>query len=286
MNRLNREQRAQILHLLCEGSSIRAITRMTGVSKNTVSKLLTDAGCAVAAFQDTALRNLSCKRVQVDEIWSFVYAKERNVGTAKRAPQRSGDCWTWTALCADTKLLLSWWVGSRDADSGHAFMSDVASRLANRVQLTSDGHKVYLVAVDAAFGENIDYAMLVKQYGKAFEGPARYSPPECIGCKRTAITGNPDKKHISTSYVERSNLTLRMHNRRFTRLTNAFSKKIENHVHAIALHCKYYNFVRIHKTLRVTPAMAAGVTNKLWEVSDIVRLIEAAQDAGHLRKAA
>ncbi len=279
MNRLSKEDRARILHLLCEGSSIRAITRVTGASKNTVAKLLGDAGCAVAAFQDEALRNLKCQRVQVDEIWSFVGSKEKNTSAEKKA-QGNGDCWTWTALCADTKLLLSWWVGSRDADSGNAFMADVASRLANRVQLTSDGHKVYLQAVDKAFGDNIDFAMLVKMYGKAFEGPARYSPPECIGCKRTKITGNPDKDHVSTSYVERSNLTIRMHSRRFTRLTNAFSKKIENHIHAVALHCMYYNFVRIHKTLRVTPAMAAGVTQRLWEVSDIVALVEAAEAKG------
>ena len=276
MNRLPKEDRARILHLLCEGSSIRAITRMTGASKNTVAKLLRDAGCAVAAFQDEALRNLKCERVQVDEIWSFMGSKEKNASAEKKA-QGNGDCWTWTALCADTKLLLSWSVGSRDADSGDTFMADVASRLANRVQLTSDGHKAYLQAVDNAFGKNIDYAMLVKVYGKAFEGSVRYSPPECLGCKRTKITGNADKDHVSISYVERSNLTIHTHTRRFTRLTNAFSKKIENHIHAVALHCMYYNFVRIHRTLRVTPAMAAGVTSKLWEISDIVALVEKAE---------
>jgi IS1 family transposase len=276
MSKLSPDERAKIIHLLCEGSSIRAITRMTGASKNTVAKLLVSAGCAVAEYQDKALRNLTCKRVQVDEIWSFVGSKEKNTSVEKKA-QGNGDCWTWMALCADSKLLLSLWVGSRDADSGNAFMQDVASRLANRVQLTSDGHKVYLQAIEGAFGGDVDYAMLVKMYGKPYEGERRYSPLVCTGCKRTKITGSPDPDHVSTSYVERSNLTLLMHSRRFTRLTNAFSKKIENHIHAIALHCMYYNFVRIHKTLRVSPAMAAGVTSKLWEVKDIVALIEQAE---------
>lgn len=276
MNRLSRETRSQIIHLLCEGSSIRAITRLTGASKNTVAKLLRDAGCAVAEFQHDALRNLKCQRVQVDEIWAFVGSKEKNTKPEKKI-EGHGDCWTWTAICADSKLLISTFVGNRDGAAAYAFMRDVASRLAHRVQLTSDGHAPYLWAVEDAFGDDVDYAQLVKLYGQPVEGAKRYSPPECIGCKRHRVTGNPDPGHISTSFVERSNLTIRMHSRRFTRLTNAFSKKVDAHAHAVALHAMYYNFVRIHKTLRMTPAMAAGVTPKLWEVSDIVELVEKAE---------
>jgi IS1 family transposase len=274
MNRLTRKQRAQILHLLCEGQSIRAVTRLTGCSKNTVAKLLVAAGHACAAYQDKALRNLPCKRVQMDEIWSFVYAKNDNVAKAKRAPATAGDVWTWTALCADTKLLVSWLLGGRDANDAAAFVTDLRSRLAERIQLTSDGHRVYLEAVGDAFGEEVDYAMLVKIYGSDPQAETRYSPVKCIGAEKKPKIGNPDRDHISTSYVERSNLTMRMHMRRFTRLTNAFSKKVENHAAAIALHTMYYNFVRIHQTLRVTPAMAAEVTDKLWEMDDIVTLVE------------
>jgi IS1 family transposase len=210
----------------------------------------------------------------MDEIWSFVYAKNDNVKKAKNAPPEAGDVWTWTALCADTKLLVSWYLGSRDMDAAMAFVGDLESRLANRIQLTSDGHRPYLTAVDSVFGGDVDYAMLVKIYGADPQAETRYSPAKCIGAEKHPKIGNPDRKHISTSYAERSNLTMRMHMRRFTRLTNAFSKKLENHAAAIALHTMYYNFVRIHQTLRVTPAMAAGVTEKLWDVSDIVAMLE------------
>jgi len=274
MNRLDRKTRAQILHLLCEGQSIRAVTRLTGANKNTVAKLLVSAGHACAAYQDKTLRNLSCKRVQMDEIWSFVYAKASNVEKAKAAPERAGDVWTWTAICADTKLLVSWLLADRSTNAAVEFVADLRSRLANRVQLTSDGHRPYLDAVEETFGEDVDYAMLVKHYGTPPQSETRYSPAICTGAEKRPKIGNPDAKHISTSYVERSNLTMRMHMRRFTRLTNAFSKKVENHAAAIALHTMYYNFVRIHQTLRVTPAMAAGVTDKLWEVADIVAVLE------------
>jgi IS1 family transposase len=280
MNKLPREKRAQILHMLVEGNSLRAVTRMTGVSINTVTKLLIDAGKACAEYQDRAFRNLSCRRIQVDEIWSFTYSKQKNVAAAKRKDLAYGDTWTWTAICADTKLIPSWLVGGRDSDYAMAFMDDLARRLAHRVQLTSDGHKAYLEAVEGAFGGDVDYAMLVKLYGTAPEAAkGRYSPAECIGARKTPVEGNPDPDHVSTSYAERQNLTMRMHMRRFTRLTNAFSKKVENHAHAVALHFMYYNFVRIHKSLRTTPAQAAGVTEKLWEIGDIADLVEAAEPA-------
>jgi IS1 family transposase len=273
MNKLDREARAHILQLLCEGSSIRAITRLTGASKNTVIKLVVDAGNAASWYQDRVFRNLTCKRLQVDEIWNFVYAKQKNVAKAKTAPANAGDVWTWTAIDADTKVMPSWFVGGRDSDSAIIFVDDLASRLASRVQLTSDGHRAYLEAVEGAFGADIDYAQLVKIYGASPESmKGRYSPAECTGAIKTPIEGNPDPKHISTSYVERSNLTIRTHTRRFTRLTNAFSKKVENHAHAVALHMLYYNFVRIHRTLRTTPAMAAGVTKRLWEMKDAVEM--------------
>ena len=276
MNKLDTKTRAQVIHMLCEGQSIRAITRIMGMSKNTVAKLLSDAGAVCAEYQDEALINLTSRRIQVDEIWSFTYAKQKNVATAKAAPEGAGDTWTWTAIDADTKLVMSWLVGGRDSEYAMGFMDDLAKRLANRVQLTSDGHKAYLEAVEGAFGGDIDYAMLVKIYGNSPESAkGRYSPAECTGSKKVRVEGNPDKKHVSTSYAERQNLTMRMHMRRFTRLTNGFSKKVEAHANAVALHFMYYNFVRIHATLRMTPAMAAGVTDKLWEVSDIVALIEA-----------
>lgn len=274
MHKLDREARSHILHLLCEGNSIRGACRLTGASKKAVSKLMVDAGQAAAWYQDRVFRNLTCKRIQVDEIWAFVYAKQKNIPAAKAAPNGAGDVWTWTAIDADTKLIPSWHVGGRDSDEAMIFMDDLASRLANRVQLTSDGHKAYLEAVEGAFGANVDYAMLVKLYGPAPEGQRRYSPAECIGAHKERIEGNPDPKYISTSYAERSNLSVRMHTRRFTRLTNAFSKKVENHAHSVALFAMYYNFVRIHKTLRTTPAMAAGVTSRLWEISDIVDVLE------------
>jgi IS1 family transposase len=277
MNKLSREDRARILHLLCEGSSIRAVTRLTGASKNTVTKLLIDAGHACLAYHDQHVRNLKTRRVQVDEIWTFTYAKQKNVARAKAAPEGAGDTWTWTAIDADTKLMISWLVGGRDAEFALMFMDDLRGRLANRVQLTSDGHSAYLKGVEESFGDDIDYAQLVKMYGApAGDGPERrYSPTECIGAEKRPVTGNPDAKHISTSYAERQNLNMRMHMRRFTRLTNAFSKKVENHALSVALFTTYYNFVRIHKTLRVTPAMAAGLTDKLWEIGDIVGVLGA-----------
>ena len=274
MNRLTIEERAKILHLLCEGMSIRAITRLTGASKNTVAKLLIDAGKACAAYHDANVRDVKAARVQVDEIWSFTYAKQKNVATAKDAPEGAGDTWTWTAIDADSKMILSYLVGGRDAEYAMWFMDDLAARLANRVQLTSDGHKAYLEAVEGAFGADVDYAQLVKMYGPTITAPGRYSPAECTGSKKIRVMGSPDIAAVSTSYVERQNLTMRMHMRRFTRLTNAFSKKVENHAHAVALHMMYYNFVRIHKTLRVTPAMQAGVTDRLWEIADIAKLVE------------
>jgi len=249
---------------------------MTGVAKDTVTKLLARVGQACADYQDKALRNLPCKRIQCDEIWSFCYAKEKNLPDDLRGKFGYGDVWTWTALCADTKLVPCWRVGDRNAWHAQHFMYDLASRLANRVQLTTDGHRAYLDAVDVAFGNNIDYAMLVKLYGNPPQGKeSRYSPPECIGAIATTVTGNPDRKHISTSYVERQNLSMRMYMRRFTRLTNAFSKKVENHEHALALYFMYYNFCRVHQTLRVTPVMEAGVSDHVWELREVVELAQA-----------
>lgn len=278
MNKLTTQQRAQILHLLCEGCSIRAITRLTGTSKNTVTKLLVDAGKACADYHDAHVRGVKSKRVQCDEIWSFCYAKAKNVEDAKKAVEGAGDVWTWTALDADTKLTISYAVGGRDAECAKVFMDDLRSRLANRVQLTTDGHKAYLQAVENAFGADIDYAQLVKIYGKEAseaKNEKRYSPVDYVTSRKDNVTGRPSVRHISTSYVERQNLNLRMGMRRFTRLTNAFSKKIDNHCHAIALYMMYCNFVRIHQSLRVTPAMQAGLTNKLWDMQDIVRIIDA-----------
>jgi IS1 family transposase len=274
MSKLTKTERAHIISLLCEGMSIRAIVRLTGASKNTIAKLLVDVGHAVTAYQDKALRNLKCQRVQLDEIWSFIYCKNDNVKRATAAPAEAGDVWTWTAIDADSKLLVSWYLGARDTDAAMHFVTDLRSRLANRIQLTSDGHRPYLTAVDTVFGDDVDFAMLHKIYGAEPAGQKRYSPAKCIGAEKRPMIGEPDKKHISTSYVERANLTMRMHMRRFTRLTNAFSKKMENHAATIALHSMYYNFVRIHQTLKMSPAMAAGVTEKLWEVSDIVQVLE------------
>ena len=275
MNRLDPKTRAQILHLLCGGQSIRAITRLTGASKNTVVKLLCDAGKACMAYHDANVVNVKASRIQVNEIWSFTYAKQKNVKDAKAAPDGAGDTWTWTAIDTDSKLIVSYFVGDRSGQSAMDIMDDLRARLANRVQLTTDGHKAYLKAVEGAFGSDVDFAQLVKIYGPTVTAPGRYSPAECKGIKKTRIEGNPDPAHVSTSYVERQNLIMRMRMRRFTHLTNAFSKKIENHAYAVALHMMYYNFVRIHKTLRISPAMAAGVSQKLWEVSDIVALLDA-----------
>jgi IS1 family transposase len=266
-------KRARIIGLLVEGNSLRAAARLADVTLNTVTRLLISAGIECARYQDKTLRNIKSRRVQTDEIWGFCYAKAKNVATAKAAPENAGDVWTWVGIDADTKLAISWWVGDRSGDTAKAFMSDLASRLANRVQLTTDGHRAYLDAVEQAFGADIDYAMLEKIYGTTPEAETRYSPPVCLGAKRREITGKPDPDHVSTSYVERQNLTMRMSIRRLTRLTNAFSKKVENHTHAMALHFMNYNFCRIHKTLRVTPAMAAGVTDRLWTVDDIVALV-------------
>jgi IS1 family transposase len=278
VNKLSLKDRARILACLVEGNSIRATVRMTGAAKNTVVKLLADVGAACAAYQDKTLRNLPCKRVQCDEIWSFVYAKARNVKTAIAAPEGAGDAWTWTAIDADTKLVASWAIGGRDAGVAFDFMTDLASRLANRVQLTTDGHSAYLEAVESAFGGNIDYAQLVKIYGpgtgKVHSAERKYSPEQFCGARPTTITGDPEHKHISTSYVERQNLTMRMGMRRFTRLTNGFSKKVENLGHAVALHFMHYNFARIHQTLRVTPAMAAGVSDHVWELEEIAALAD------------
>ena len=277
MNKLSAEHRAQIIHLLCEGNSLRAITRLTGVSINTVTKLLVDAGKACSDYQDQAFRNLQSKRIQCDEIWSFVGSKQKNVPDEKIGEY--GDAWTFTAIDADTKLVMSWMIGGRDSETANAFMMDLAGRLDNRVQMSTDGFKSYPGAIFNAFGNEIDYAMLIKLYGGSTEGQKRYSPAQCTGAIKTRVRGKPDQDVISTSFVERQNLTMRMHMRRFTRLTNAFSKKVENHAYAISLHFMYYNFVRQHKTLRTSPAMAAGVTEKLWEVRDIVAMIDAAEPA-------
>lgn len=274
MNKLSTEKRTQIIGCLVEGMSIRSTVRITGASKNTVTKLLVDIGKACADYQDKYLRNLNCKRLQCDEIWSFCYAKQKNVPDNLKGQFGYGDVWTWTAIDAKTKLVPSWMVGDRSAETAKTFIDDLASRLDNRVQLTTDGHSVYLEAVEESFGSEIDYAMLIKIYGSNPEGEKRYSPAKIKEVKTKIISGRPERKHISTSYVERQNLTMRMCMRRFTRLTNAFSKKVENHAHAIALHFMYYNFCRIHKTLSVTPAMEAKVTDRLWDVEDIVKLID------------
>lgn len=255
---------------------MRSISRVADVSINTVSKLLVEAGEACAAYHDEAVRNVKAKRVQCDEIWSFCYAKQKNVATAKRQDMAYGDVWTWTALDADSKLIVSYMVGGRDSEYAMGLIDDLRQRLAGRVQLTTDGHKAYLEAVEGAFGADVDYAMLVKLYGAAPEGmKGRYSPAECIGARKEPIEGNPDPKHISTSYVERQNLSMRMAMRRFTRLTNAFSKKVENHCHALSLYFVWYNFCRMHKSLRMTPAMAAGISDTVRDMEWIVSLIDA-----------
>ncbi|HET8921775.1 MAG TPA: IS1 family transposase [Candidatus Acidoferrum sp.] len=272
MNRLTTEKRVQIISALVEGNAINATARMVGVSKVTILKLLKDVGEACMAFENKALRNLPCKNIQCDEIWSFCYAKEKNVPEKYRGKFGYGDVWTWTAICADTKLIASWTLGNRGAETANAFMLDLASRLKNRIQLTTDGHRAYLQAVDNAFGCEVDYAMLVKIYGNDPQPDTRYSPAECIGCQMVEISGRPERKNISTSYVERQNLTMRMQMRRFTRLTNAHSKKIENQAYALALHFVHYNFARVHQTLRVTPAMEAGIADHVWTIEEIVRL--------------
>jgi IS1 family transposase len=279
MNKLPIKTRARILSMLCEGSSMRSISRVADVSINTVSKLLVDAGTFCAALHDREVRNVKSARVQCDEIWSFTGAKQKNVAAMKKPIDGAGDTWTWTALDSDSKLIISWLVGGRDGEYALAFMDDVKERLANRVQLTTDGHKAYLNAVEEAFGADIDYAMLVKMYGepegKQVPQERRYSPAVCTGARKTRIEGEPDLAHVSTSHVERANLTMRLANRRFTRLTNAFSKKFENHVHMVALYTVWYNFIRVHKTLKMSPAMAAGVSQTLWSMDDLCEKMDA-----------
>jgi IS1 family transposase len=273
MNRLPLARRAALLGMLVEGNSLRATSRLGDVSINTVTKLVVDLGLACAEYHNRTVRNLTCKRIQCDEIWAFCYAKAKNVPADKQGQFGYGDVWTWVALDADTKLVPSWCVGSRGAGTANDFMRDLAGRLANRVQLTTDGHRVYLDAVESAFGSDIDYSMLVKMYGDDPKPDTRYSPGECIGCQTVGITGHPNPQHISTSHVERQNLTMRMGMRRFTRLTNAFSKKVENHVAMVAIHFMHYNFCRIHKTLRVTPAMQAGLSDHVWNIEELIGLL-------------
>ena len=282
MNRLPLTKRAQIIGCFAEGNSLRSTSRMVDVSLVTVLKFLRDIGPVCSDYQDRVLRNLLCRRMQVDEIWSFVYAKDKNL-PLDEIGKGKGSIWTWVAIDADTKLVPSWLISDRSAEAAAVFMRDLAGRLANRVQLTTDGHKPYLEAVESAFGADIDYSQLIKLYGSAPEPETRYSPGECIGCERKRIMGTPDPAHVSTSYVERHNLSMRMGMRRFTRLTNAFSKKIENHIHAVAIYFIHYNFAKIHGSLRFTPAMAAGVTDHVWELEEIVGLLEAAEPKGGKR---
>jgi IS1 family transposase len=274
MNRLSIQKRAQILNCLVEGNSMRATSRLCDVSINTVTKLLVDVGSACQEYHDKVMRDLPCRRVQCDEIWSFCYAKERNVAPEHKGELGYGDVWTWTAICADTKLICSYMVGRRYAEYARYFIQDLAHRIRHRIQLTTDGHKAYINAVEHAFGNDIDYAMLVKLYGEARgnENERRYSSGECCGTIKGAVCGNPEDKHISTSFVERQNLTMRMAMRRFTRLTNGFSKKIQNLEFAVALHFMYYNFARVHKSLRVTPAMEAGISDHVWSLEEIAAL--------------
>jgi IS1 family transposase len=276
MNRLPAAKRAAILTMLCEGNSMRSTSRMADVSINTVTKLLVDAGKLCAAFHQEMVRNVEAQRVQADEIWSFCYAKVRTVRKDKTILERNadaGDVWTWTAIDADSKLVISYLVGARTADNAYTLLADLKSRITQRIQLTTDQLTVYMRSADRVFGIDVDYAMLHKIYAQTGDS-GRYSPPECIGCEKRIMTGDPDPKHISTSYVERANLTMRMHMRRFTRLTNAFSKKFENHAHMVALYTVWYNWVRIHKTLRVTPAMAAKLTDKVWDFAELVELMD------------
>ncbi len=277
-NRLSTADRARILGMLCEGMSMRAASRVADVSINTVSKLLERAGEACLWMHDDLVRNVKASKIQCDEIWSFTYAKKKNVPRAKAAPEGAGDTWTFTALDSETKLIVSYYVGERDGVNARVFLRDLLGRLSNRVQLTTDGHGMYLSAVPDVFEHaGVDFAQLDKIYGKTDKtrtAEARYSPPKIVGTKRRTVVGNPDEAHVSTSHVERSNLSIRMQNRRFTRLTNAFSKKLDNHIHMLALYFAFYNFCRIHETLRVTPAMAAGLTDRVWTLEDIVAKID------------
>jgi IS1 family transposase len=277
MNKLNAETRTQVVNCLLEGCSIRSTVRMTSVSKKAVMRLLVQVGAVCAKYQDRVFRNLKCRRLQVDELWAFCYCKQKNVTPEIAAKNpAAGDVWLWIAVDADSKLVPCWTLGQRDAYAANTFISDLASRLRNRVQLTTDGYRPYLEAVEGAFGADVDYSMLVKLYGHdPKDDEKRYSPAQCIGTRVVPIIGDPDPKHISTSYAERQNWTARTNMRRYTRLSNGFSRKIENHAAAVALNYFAYNFIRIHSTLRVTPAMAAGVTNRLWDVADVVALLEA-----------
>jgi IS1 family transposase len=278
MNRLSTDRRTRLVAALVEGNSIRATARMTDTSYNAVLRFVVDIGTVCRAFLHESMRNLTCRRLQADEIWQFCYCKDRNVPDSMRNKPGVGSVWTWTAIDADTKLVPTFHVGTRDAGCAYEFMNDLAGRLTHRVQLTTDGLRAYLDAVDMAFGfHQIDYAMLVKLYGAAPEGARRYSPPQCLGARPEVVAGDPDPDHVSTSYVERQNLTMRMSMRRFTRLTNGFSKKVENLEHALALHYVHYNFARSHTTLRCTPAMEAGVTDRLWHYRDIAALLEQAE---------
>ncbi len=270
MNRLSSKQREQVISCLIEGCSIRSTVRMTGVAKKTVMRLVVEVGAFCADYQDKAFRNLPCRRIQVDEMWSFCYCKQKNVTPEISRERVAGDVWLWVGIDADTKLVPAWFIGQRDAVAATEFIADLEARLSNRVQLTSDGHKVYLNAVIDAFADSVDYAQLVKMYTNDAEGQRRYSPAQFVATEKIRVIGNPDPKHISTSYVERQNLSVRMTVRRFTRLTNAFSKKIENHAAAVALGYFAYNFIKVHSTLRMSPAMKAGVTDRLWEVADLV----------------
>ena len=275
MNKLTTAKRTQVIAALVEGNSVRATCRMTDVAKGTVLKLLVDLGKACARYQDEHLRNLPCKQIQCDEIWSFCYAKEKNVPEEMKGTLGFGDVWTWTAIDADTKLIVSYLVGGRTTQYARKFVEDLASRLANRVQLTTDGHRAYLTAVENAFGGEVDYAMLDKIYNAPpTSGTTRYSPAECCGTRKLKVKGSPDMAKVSTSFVERQNLTMRMSMRRMTRLTNGFSKKIENQAHAVALHFMHYNFARIHQTLRVTPAMEAGIADHVWSLEEIAGLLD------------
>ncbi len=284
MNKLPIAKRAQILAMLCEEASMRSVSRLADASINTVSKPLVDAWKACAAYHDDAVRDVKSKRIQCDEIWIFTTAKQKNVAAMKALVDRAGDTLTWTALDANTKLIVAHFVGGRDGECAMMFMDDVAKRLATRVQLTTDGHRADLEAVEGAFGFDVDFAQLVKIHGAA-PGPARrYSPAECTGAKKVKVEGKPNMAHVSTSYVERQNLTMRMHMRRFTRLTNAFSKKFENHAHMVALYAVWYNFVRIHKSLRVSPAMAAAISDRLWSTDDLAALVESADAPAKKRR--
>jgi IS1 family transposase len=273
MNTLDDDQRIRVVAALVEGNSIRATSRMTGVARNTVTKLLIDLGVACMKFHDEHVRNVRVRRLQCDEIWAYVGAKAKNV-SAEKKEIGWGDVWTWVGIDADTKLVVSYLVGGRGADWAMDFMKDAASRIQGRVQVTTDGHKAYLTAVEESFGADVDYAQLQKIYGASLENEKRYSPAVCIGCDMKVVSGNPDPKHVSTSYVERQNLTMRMHMRRFTRLTNGFSKKLDNHGYAVALHFMYCNYARIHQTLRVTPAMEAGLSNHPWTIEDLIQMAD------------